>query len=69
MDEFRHTHFNLPKDVIQYKGKVRDVFIRDDVFVSVATDRISAFDHILPRTILYKGKVLNQTASFFLQSV
>lgn len=69
MDEFRHTHFNLPKDVIKYKGKVRDVFIRDDVFVSVATDRISAFDHILPRTILYKGQVLNQTASFFLQSV
>ncbi|MCO6460428.1 MAG: phosphoribosylaminoimidazolesuccinocarboxamide synthase [Saprospiraceae bacterium] len=69
MEGLRHTEFNLPQGVVKYEGKVRDVYTRDNVFVSVATDRISAFDHILPRTIPYKGQVLNQTAAFFLNAV
>lgn len=52
-----------------YHGKVRDVyFIEKDLLVMVASDRISAFDHILPRTIPYKGQVLNQIAAYFLAS-
>ncbi len=61
--------FNLPDGVTRYEGKVRDVFTKGDLFVSVATDRISAFDHILPRTIPYKGQVLNQIAAYFLDAV
>lgn len=50
-----------------YRGKVRDVYSLDDGrLVMVASDRISAFDHILPRTIPYKGQVLNQIAAYFL---
>jgi len=69
MEGLRHTHIELPDGVIKYEGKVRDVYIRGDKFISVASDRISAFDHILPRTIRYKGQVLNQTAAYFLGSV
>jgi phosphoribosylaminoimidazole-succinocarboxamide synthase len=62
MTEF---HFNGQKDV--YHGKVRDVYdINDDILVMVATDRISAFDVVLPKGIPYKGQVLNQIASKFL---
>ena len=51
-----------------YRGKVRDVFTIDDHYlVMIASDRISAFDVILPRTIPYKGQVLNQMASKFLK--
>jgi len=58
-------HFNGQKDV--YHGKVRDVYnINDDLIVMVATDRISAFDVILPKGIPYKGQVLNQIAAKFL---
>lgn len=50
-----------------YRGKVRDVYtLEDGRLVMVASDRISAFDHILPRTIPYKGQVLNQIAAYFL---
>ncbi len=49
-----------------YRGKVRDVYEVDDHFIVVATDRISAFDHILPRAIPFKGQVLNQLARYFL---
>lgn len=51
-----------------YHGKVRDVYDLGDKILMVATDRISAFDHILPRAIPYKGQVLNQIAQHFLQA-
>ena len=51
-----------------YKGKVRDVYRVDDSFLSIVSDRISAFDHILPKPIPYKGQVLNQLAAFFLNA-
>lgn len=51
-----------------YKGKVRDVYSVSDQLIMVASDRISAFDHILPRPIPYKGQVLNQIAAYFLTS-
>ena len=61
------TAYNLPKMTGFYKGKVRDVYsIGDDLLVMVATDRISAFDVVLPRQIPYKGQVLNQIAARFL---
>jgi phosphoribosylaminoimidazole-succinocarboxamide synthase len=47
---------------------VRDVYYVNDIMVAVATDRISAFDHILPRAIPYKGQVLNQIAGYFLEA-
>lgn len=63
------TNFNFPKTINIYRGKVRDVYIlENELLVVVATDRISAFDHILPKGIPYKGQVLNQIASFFLES-
>ena len=62
------THFSLPGQTGFYRGKVRDVYYIDDMMVAVATDRISAFDHILPRPIPYKGQVLNQLAGFFLDA-
>jgi phosphoribosylaminoimidazole-succinocarboxamide synthase len=62
------TNFTLPGQTGFYRGKVRDVYYIDDIMVAVATDRISAFDHILPRPIPYKGQVLNQLAGFFLDA-
>jgi phosphoribosylaminoimidazole-succinocarboxamide synthase len=62
------THFSLPGQTGFYQGKVRDVYYIDDIMVAVATDRISAFDHILPRPIPYKGQVLNQIAGYFLDA-
>lgn len=62
------SQFNFPQQTNFYKGKVRDVYtIGDDLLVMIASDRISAFDVILPRTIPYKGQVLNQLAAFMLQ--
>ena len=61
------TDFQLPGQVSKYTGKVRDVYSIDDSYiVMVATDRISAFDVVLPEGIPYKGQVLNQIASKFL---
>lgn len=61
------TDFHFPGQKSVYHGKVRDVYnINDDVLVMVATDRISAFDVILPEGIPYKGQILNQIASKFL---
>lgn len=62
------THFELPGQTAFYKGKVRDVYTIEDLLVMVASDRISAFDHILPRAIPYKGQVLNQVAIHFLEA-
>jgi phosphoribosylaminoimidazole-succinocarboxamide synthase len=63
------TSFDLPGQKSLYKGKVRDVYnINDDFLVMVASDRISAFDVVLPRGIPYKGQVLNQIAAKFLDA-
>ncbi|MEP6646785.1 MAG: phosphoribosylaminoimidazolesuccinocarboxamide synthase [Saprospiraceae bacterium] len=62
------THFSLSGQTGFYKGKVRDVYYVGDLMVAVATDRISAFDYILPRPIPYKGQVLNQLAGYFLDA-
>ncbi|MFT4534192.1 MAG: phosphoribosylaminoimidazole-succinocarboxamide synthase [Saprospiraceae bacterium] len=62
------TDFNFPGQTKVYNGKVRDVYFVGDKLVMVASDRISAFDHILPRAIPYKGQVLNQVAKYFLDA-
>jgi phosphoribosylaminoimidazole-succinocarboxamide synthase len=64
----RQTRFQLPGQTHFYPGKVRDTYRVGDYIVLIATDRISAFDHILPRTIPFKGQVLNQMAAYFLQA-
>jgi len=62
------TDFNFPNQTSFYKGKVRDVYNIDDKYlVMVVSDRISAFDVVLPKGIPYKGQVLNQIAAKFLQ--
>ena len=64
-----HTDFHFKNQKSVYHGKVRDVYnINDELMVMVATDRISAFDVILPEGIPYKGQVLNQIASKFLDA-
>ena len=63
------TDFNFPNQTKFYKGKVRDVYtIGKDKLVMVVSDRISAFDHVLPEGIPYKGQVLSQIASRFLDA-
>jgi len=60
------TQFHFPNQTHFYKGKVRDVYsIGSDLLVMVACDRISAFDHVLPRAIPHKGQVLNAIAGLF----
>jgi len=67
MTAIKETHFNFPKQSSFYKGKVRDVYtINDQYMAMVVTDRISAFDVVLPEAIPYKGQVLNQIAAKFL---
>ncbi|HQW23166.1 MAG TPA: phosphoribosylaminoimidazolesuccinocarboxamide synthase, partial [Bacteroidia bacterium] len=56
------TNFNFPGQQSFYKGKVRDVYSFENILVMVVTDRISAFDVVLPRAIPFKGQVLNQIA-------
>ncbi len=69
MQALTSTRFNLPGQTSFYKGKVRDVYtIGDKLLVMVASDRISAFDVVLPKGIPYKGQVLNQIASKFLEA-
>ena len=59
----------FPQQTNFYRGKVRDVYTIDDQWlVMIASDRISAFDVILPRPIPYKGQVLNQIAAYMLQA-
>lgn len=67
MNAITRTEFDFPKQTKKYIGKVRDVyFIGNDYLVMIATDRISAFDVVLPKGIPFKGQVLNQIASKFL---
>jgi len=64
----KETHFSFPEQKGFYKGKVRDVYMFEKELVVVASDRISAFDVVLPRAIPYKGQVLNQIAAGFLKA-
>jgi len=67
MNAIKETHFHFPKQTNFYKGKVRDVYTIDNKYLAmVVTDRISAFDVVLPEPIPYKGQVLNQIAAKFL---
>ncbi|MBS7409150.1 MAG: phosphoribosylaminoimidazolesuccinocarboxamide synthase, partial [Prevotellamassilia sp.] len=68
MSALTSTDFNFPGQQSVYHGKVRDVYNLGDRLVMVATDRISAFDVILPEGIPYKGQVLNQIAAKFLDA-
>lgn len=69
MNLIEKTNFQFRNQTAYYKGKVREVYtINNTYMVMIATDRISAFDVILPRAIPYKGQVLNQTASYFLNA-
>jgi phosphoribosylaminoimidazole-succinocarboxamide synthase len=61
-----HTNFQFKSQFGKYQGKVRDVYDIGDRLIVITTDRISAFDHVLPRPIPYKGQVLNQIAGMFL---
>src|SRR5689334_23350335 len=64
----RDTAYNFPGQTGVYHGKVRDVYTVGEKLVVIATDRISAFDHILPKPIPHKGAVLNQIAAHFLKA-
>jgi phosphoribosylaminoimidazole-succinocarboxamide synthase len=69
MNTITTTNFNFPNQKSVYRGKVREVYnINDELLVMVATDRLSAFDVVLPKGIPFKGQVLNQTASYFLEA-
>ena len=69
MKALTKTEFSFPGQKSVYHGKVRDVYnINDDLMVMVATDRISAFDVVLPKGIPFKGQVLNQIAATFLHA-
>lgn len=62
------TDFNFPNQKSVYRGKVREVYnINDELLVMVATDRLSAFDVVLPKGIPYKGQILNQIATKFME--
>lgn len=68
MNSISETNYQFPNQTAFYKGKVRDVYSFEKHLVMVATDRISAFDVILPRAIPFKGQVLNQIAAYFLNA-
>ena len=62
------TNFNFPNQKSVYRGKVREVYnINDELLVMIATDRLSAFDVVLPKGIPYKGQILNQIATKFME--
>lgn len=62
------TNFNFPNQKSVYRGKVREVYnINDELLVMVATDRLSAFDVVMPKGIPYKGQILNQIATRFME--
>ena len=68
MDAIKETRYSFPGQTGFYRGKVRDVYYFGDMMAMVATDRISAFDVVLPRAIPDKGRVLNQIAAFNLEA-
>ena len=70
MTAIRNTDFSFTGQTAAYHGKVRDMYtIGDDLMVAVVSDRISAFDVVMPRGIPFKGQVLNGVASHFLNAV
>lgn len=68
MNTLSQTTFSFPGQTAFYRGKVRDVYTLGDRLLMIASDRISAFDHILPKPIPHKGAVLNQLAAHFLNA-
>ncbi|MCF6224090.1 MAG: phosphoribosylaminoimidazolesuccinocarboxamide synthase [Flavobacteriaceae bacterium] len=69
MNTINDTNFNFPKQKHLYKGKVREVYnINDNLLVMIASDRLSAFDVIMPKQIPFKGQILNQIAEFMLHA-
>lgn len=67
MNTITDTNFNFPGQKSLYKGKVREVYnINDELLVMIATDRLSAFDVVMPKGIPYKGQILNQIATKFM---
>lgn len=68
MNVLKNSNFNFPNQTNFYKGKVRDVYAFENLLIMVASDRISAFDVVLPRAIPFKGQVLNQIAEHFLNA-
>ncbi len=68
MESIKETDFNFSGQESVYKGKVRDVYVVKDKLIMIATDRISAFDHVLYEAIPYKGQVLNQLSAHFLEA-
>lgn len=68
MNTITSTDFQFPGQVAVYRGKVREVYtINNDILVMIATDRLSAFDVVMPKGIPYKGQILNQIATRFMQ--
>ncbi|HOB78023.1 MAG: phosphoribosylaminoimidazolesuccinocarboxamide synthase [Bacteroidales bacterium] len=67
-DGLKETNFSFPKQKKIYKGKVRDIYQINGLLLMIVTDRISAFDIVLPQPIPYKGQVLNQIAEYFLDT-
>jgi phosphoribosylaminoimidazole-succinocarboxamide synthase len=68
MNTITTTNFNFTGQKSVYRGKVREVYkINDNILVMIATDRLSAFDVVLPEGIPYKGQILNQIATKFMQ--
>ncbi len=67
-EAIKETHFSFPQQEGFYQGKVRDVYLFPEIIAIVVSDRISAFDVVLPRPIPYKGQVLNRIASNFLRA-
>ena len=69
MNTLTDTNFNFPGQQRVYKGKVREVYtLENDVLVMIATDRLSAFDVVMPKGIPYKGQILNQIATKMMQA-
>lgn len=68
MNTITSTNFNFPGQKSVYKGKVREVYnINNELLVMIATDRLSAFDVVMPKGIPYKGQILNQIATKFME--
>ncbi|WP_395054166.1 phosphoribosylaminoimidazolesuccinocarboxamide synthase [Flavobacterium sp.] len=68
MNTLTTTNFNFPNQKNVYRGKVREVYnINDELLVMIATDRLSAFDVVMPKGIPYKGQILNQIATKFME--
>lgn len=68
IEGIKETNFQFPNQQDFYRGKVRDIYYFSDLLVMVASDRISAFDVVLPKAIPFKGQVLNQIAAKFLKA-